>query len=130
MDKKGRNAIVTIGTFRSLAQSVCNGCDLITGEENKLSTEEVLEAGKLTLEDFALCVIDEKEVGVVTFAEMPGKYYWGGTAISNMVRSFCTVSGGEEEARVAYAAEADKVVLTFESVKTKNNQTFTKVTVL
>lgn len=127
---KAKSTNATIGTFRSLAQSICNGCDLITGDENKLSTDDVLAAGVLTIEDFALCTIDDKEVGVVTFVEMQGKYYWGGQAISNMVRAFCTACGGEEEARATYQVEEDKVQVTFESTKTKNNQTFTRVTVL
>lgn len=127
---KVKSTNTTIGTFRSLAQSICNGCDLITGDENKLTTDDVLAAGVLTIEDFALCTIDDKEVGVVTFVERQGKYYWGGQAISNMVRAFCTASGGEEEARAAYRVEEDKVQVTFESTKTKNNQTFTRVTVL
>lgn len=127
---KAKSTNTTIGTFRSLAQSICNGCDLITGDENKLATDDVLAAGVLTIEDFALCTIDDKEVGVVTFVERQGKYYWGGQAISNMVRAFCTASGGEEEARAAYRVEEDKVQVTFESTKTKNNQTFTRVTVL
>lgn len=125
-----KDTIVTVGTFRVLAQSICNGCDLITGEENKLTTDDVLAAGTLTIEDFALCTIDEKEVGVVTFAEKQGKYYWGGKSLSNMVRAFCTASGGEEAARAAYAEETDKVQVTFEKVKTQAKNDFVKVTVL
>lgn len=130
MSKQSKTTPVTIGTFRSIAQSVCNGCDLITGEENKLSTDEVLAAESLTIEDFALCTIDDKEVGVVTFAEMQGKYYWGGKSLSNMVKAFVTASGGEESARAGYAEETDKVQVTFEKVKTQAKNDFVKVTVL
>lgn len=130
MAKVNEKTSATVGTFRSLAQAVCNGCDLITGEENKLSTEDVLAADALTIEDFALCTIDDKEVGVVTFVELQGKYYWGGQAISDMVKAFCTAAGGEEDARAQYQLESEKVKVMFESIKTKNNQTFTKVTVL
>lgn len=130
MSKENKTAHVTINGFRSLAQSICNGCDLITGEENKLSTDDVLEAGTLTIEDFALCTIDEKEVGVVTFAEMQGKYYWGGKSLSNMVKAFVTANGSEESARASYAEEVDKVQVTFEKVKTQAKNDFVKVTVL
>lgn len=119
-----------VGKFRNLAQAACNDCDLITGEENKITTKEVLDAGTLTIEDFALCTIDGKEIGVVTFVEKQGKYYWGGQAVTDMVKAFCTACGGEEEARAQYAAENERVMVSFESVKTKSKMDFTKVTVL
>lgn len=118
------------GMFRVLAQSICNGCDLITGEENKLTTDDVLAAGVLTIADFALCTIDDKEVGVITFAELEGKYYWGGQSVSKMVQAFCTAAGSEEEARSQYQKESDKVQVTFEKTKTQSNNTFVKVNVL
>lgn len=116
--------------FATLAQQVCNGCDLITSEENKLSTGDVIAAGSLTLDDFALCEIDGKQVGVVTFVEMPGKYYWGGLSLTNMVLCFAEVCGSIDDARIEYAAENTKVRLHFEASITKNKQSFTKVTVL
>lgn len=119
-----------MGKFRELAQEVCNGCDLITSEENKLSTDDVVKAGQLTLEDFAVCRIDDKEVGVVTFVEKKDKYYWGGQALTNMVTSFVAACGSEAEARDQYAKEKDKIVMSFEMTKTKNKQDFLKVTVL
>lgn len=128
--KPTETTMEVIGKFRALAQNICNGCDLITSEENKLSTDEVLAAGALTIEDFALCSIDDKEVGVVTFVEMPKKYYWGGQAITAVIKAFCDVAGSEIEARAQYAEEKEKVQVMFESTKTKSNLTFTKVTVL
>lgn len=116
--------------FNELAQEICNGCDLVTSEENKLTTDDVVEAGKLTLEDFATCEIDGKAVGVVTFKEKQGKYYWGGQALTNMVVGFITACGGEADARSQYQDEKEKVVMTFEKTKTKAKNDFLKVTVL
>lgn len=115
--------------FITLAQQVCNGCDLVTTEENKLTTGEVVEAGKLTIEDFASCTIEGKEVGVVTFLEFPGKYYWGGQALSNMVSVFAERYDGMDNARAEYAAQKDKIVVTFDMTTTKNKQSFVRVTV-
>lgn len=116
--------------FKELATEICNGCDLVTTEENKLTTEDVVAASKLTLEDFALCEIEGKPVGVVTFAEKEGKYYWGGQALTNMVSAFVTACGSEAEARAQYQDEKEKVVMTFEKTKTKAKNDFLKVTVL
>lgn len=120
----------TESKFTALAQQVCNGCDLITSEENKLSTGDVIAAGVLTLDDFAICEIEGKRVGVVTFVEMPGRYYWGGLSLTNMVVSFADACGSIDDARIEYAAEKTKVRLQFEASVTKNKQSFTKVTVL
>lgn len=121
-----------MGKFTELAKEVCNGCDLVTGEENKLTTEEVCSCEVLTISDFAVCVIEEKEVGVVTFEEFEGKYYWGGQSLSNMVSAFVQACGGEAEAREQYAKEKakDRIRVKFEMTKTKAKQDFCKVTVL
>lgn len=121
-----------MGKFTELAKEICNGCDLVTGEENKLTTDEVCGYESLTISDFAVCVIDEKEVGVVTFEELPDKYYWGGQSLSNMVCAFLQACGGEAEAREQYAKEKakDKIRVKFEMTKTKSKQDFCKVTVL
>lgn len=118
--------------FRTLGQEICNGCDLITGEENKLSTEEVAALGEVTLDDFSVCTLDGKNVGVVTLKEAEGKYYWGGQALSNMVNAFIEACGSEAEARSQYADEKKKnpVRMRFEMTKTKSKQDFVKVTVL
>lgn len=116
--------------FKVLAQEVCNGCDLVTTEENKLTTDDVVEAGTLTLDDFATCEIEGEKVGVVTFVEMSNKYYWGGKALTNMVTAFINACGSEIEARAQYAKEKEKIKLSFELVKTKAKQDFVKVTVL
>lgn len=116
--------------FKVLAQDICNGCDLVTTEENKLSTDEVVESGTLTLDDFAVCTIDGKMVGVVTFKEKEGKYYWGGQSLTNMVTAFIEACGSEAEARTQYASAKEKVKMEFELTKTKAKQDFVKVTVL
>lgn len=118
--------------FKELAKDVCNGCDLVTGDENKLTTEEVAEAAELTIDDFAVCEIDGDKVGVVTFVEKPNKFYWGGKSLSNMVNAFVQACGSEEEARAQYAETKakDKVKISCELTKTKNKQDFLKVTVL
>lgn len=117
--------------FKQMAQDVCNGCDLVTTEENKLSTDDVVAMKTATLEDFALCTIDGKKVGVVTFVEKKDKYYWGGQALTNMVVAFVDAFAGDETAaRSAYEAEKTKVKLSFEMTKTKAKQDFLKVTVM
>lgn len=118
--------------FREIAQEICNGCDLVTGEENKLKTEDVTAQDQLTLDDFAVCEIDGKKVGVVTFEEFPGKYYWGGMSLSNMVNEFIKACGNEVEARDQYAIEkkTEPIKMHFEIVKTKSKNTFVQVTVL
>lgn len=117
--------------FVSLAKEICNGCDLVTSDENKLSTDDVLAAGILTISDFATCTIDDKKVGVVTFTEMDGKFYWGGQSLTNMVNAFCEACGGEKEARADYAdlPNDQKVRVSFESTTTRNKNTFIAVTV-
>lgn len=123
-----------MANFREMAQETCNGCDLITEEENKLTTEAVLklckDKGHLTLDDFATCTIEGKKVGVVTFVEAQGKYYWGGQSLTNMVCNFVTMFRNESEAREAYEMESQKVEMMFEMTKTKNKQDFLKCTVL
>lgn len=118
--------------FKKIAQEICNGCDLVTTEENKLTSEEVVAAGTLTLNDFSVCEIDGKKVGVVTFIEKPDKYYWGGQSLSNMVNAFITAYDGEQEAREQYASEKKKnpVKMMFEMTKTKSKNDFVKVTIL
>lgn len=121
-------------SFKKFAQENCNGCDLITGDENKLTTDDVVEACKkmdcLTVHDFAQVEIDGDLVGVVTFDEMPDKYYWGGKAITDMVNSLISVFGSEADARKAYASAQDDVIqIVAEATKTKNNRDFTKITV-
>lgn len=118
--------------FNELAKEVCNGCDLITSEENKLTTKDLSDAGVLTLDDFATCEIDGETVGVITLKGMEGKFYWGGKAITNMVVSFISACGGEDEARSKYAEEKKKepVKFTLSITKTKVGRDFTKVTIV
>lgn len=118
-------------SFKSIAKEVCNGCDLVTSEENKLTTEDVVAAGELTLDDFALCVIEDKPVGVVTFKEFPDRYYWGGQSLTNMVVSFIETYETEQAAREAYAKEKvkDPVLMAMSLTKTKKNQDFVQVTI-
>lgn len=119
-------------SFKSIAKEVCNGCDLVTSEENKLSTDDVVAADVLTLDDFALCVIEDKPVGVVTFEEFPERYYWGGQSLTNMVVSFIENYETEQEAREAYAKEKkkDAVRMKISLTKTKKNQDFVQVTIV
>lgn len=118
-------------SFRKIAKEVCNGCDLITSQEAKLTTDEVVAAGKLTLDDFSLCVIEDKSVGVVTFKEFPERYYWGGQSLTNMVTEFIEAYETEQAAREAYASEKkkDAVVMTLTVTKTKKMQDFVQVTI-
>lgn len=121
---------VIVNKFINLAKEVCNGCDLVTGEENKLTTADVIAHDSLTVSDFALCEIDGKEVGVVTFVEEPEKYYWGGQSLTNMVVRLCTACGSEMDARTEYAEESEKIRIKFEATQTKTNRSFTKATVI
>lgn len=118
--------------FKKIAKSVCNGCDLVTGDENKLETKDVCSYERLTVQDFATCVIDEKTVGVVTFEEAENKFYWGGDSLTKTVVALISQFDSEEEAREEYkkAKKSDKIALKFEATKTKNGRDFTKVTVL
>lgn len=116
--------------FKVMAQEACGGSDLITDEENKLSTEDICAADSLTLDDFDLCTIEEKQVGVVTFVEFPGKYYWGGHALSKMINCFAEMCGSIGEARAQYANEREKIVLAFEATKTRSKRDFVRVNVL
>lgn len=116
--------------FKTMAQEACGGSDLITDEENKLTTEDICAADALTLDDFDLCTIEDKQVGVVTFTEFPGKYYWGGHALSKMVNSFAEMCGSIGEARAQYANEKEKIVLAFEATKTRSKRDFVRVVVL
>lgn len=122
-------------SFKQFAQEKCNGCDLITSEDNKLSTEDIVDycakKGNLTIHDFAQVEIEDELVGVVTFDEMPEKYYWGGKAITDMVNNLIEIFGGEKSARAAYAAATnDSIQIKAEKTKTKNNRDFTKITVM
>lgn len=128
METKKTNA--TVNKFITLAKDVCNGCDLVTGEENKLTTADIIAYDFLTVSDFAVCEIDGKEVGVVTFVEEPGKYYWGGQSLTNMVLAICAACESETDARAEYAEEKEKICIKFEAVQTKANRSFTKATVI
>lgn len=121
-------------SFKKFAQDICNGCDLITGDENKLSTDDIIEAckkyGCLSVHDFSQVEIDGDLVGVVTFDELPDKFYWGGKAITDMVNALISVFGNEADARAAYATAQDDIIqIVAEQTKTKNNRDFTKITV-
>lgn len=122
-------------SFKQFAQEKCNGCDLITNDANKLTTDDIAnyckKDGNLTIHDFAQVEIEDELVGVVTFDELPGKFYWGGKAITDMVNNLIEIFGCEKSARAAYAAATnDSIQIKAEKTKTKNNRDFTKITVL
>lgn len=113
-------------TLREKMQKRVNEPEILVGKEKgKLKDIKDME---LTLRDFAILNIVDKETGeidnvpAVIFDEFPDKYFYGGTAFSQLFGSF---DEGDHEVLIE---EGLKIMLT--DAITNDNKPFTKMRVL
>lgn len=118
--------------FRQIAQDTTQLCRLMSGR-TKMDTDEVVEAGVLTITAFDFAPKFDKEghpladpstgeqdvFGVVTFAEHPDRYYSVGTVFTKVCKAWAEQFGGSAEAASVELTKSGGVQVRFSEGKTK-----------
>lgn len=129
--------------FRKSAQSATQLCELMAGRE-KLTTEEVIDAGELTITafDFApkfdqngqpVCdpyTGEHDTFGVVVFKEHPDRYYSVGTVFTKVCKAWAAQFGGSAEAASVELGKSGGVRVRFSDGKTKRGNNLVNVEIL
>ena len=128
--------------FRETAQQATLLCKLMQGRE-KLDTEDVLNQ-ELTITAFDFAPKFDKDgnpmydesngeadmFGVVTFSEMPDKYYCVGTVFTKVCKAWAAGFSGSAEAASSELAKSGGVKVRFELGKTKKGNNLVSVRIL
>lgn len=120
-----------MGKLQEIARNVAGNCKLEVGRE-KIETDEIL-GKELTIRDFEYVEYTDKTTGelisyyVVIFEELPNNFYRAGAQLSEICY---TIATNEEAEKLIDEIHEWGLVVVLEKVKTKDNNNFTKVTVM
>lgn len=129
--------------FRKSAQSATQLCELMAGRE-KLTTEEVIGAGELTITAFDFApkfdqngqpvgdssTGEQDTFGVVVFKEHPDRYYSVGTVFTKVCKAWAEQFGGSAEAASVELTKSGGVKVRFSNGKTKKGNNLVNVEIL
>lgn len=101
-----------------------NAMSVLMQNREKLDTEELLKYDELTLDSVELVANNDGTFySVVTFEELPDRFYFGGKVLTDIVTAIYNVTESETGAPVK-VAEPVKVSCTWE--RSKNKRTYAK----
>lgn len=120
-----------MGRLQDIARKAVGNCKLEVGRE-KIETDKIL-GKELTIRDFEYVEYTDKNTGevisyyVVIFEEYPDNFYRAGLQLSEICYD---IEHDEDAEKMIDEIHEYGLVVVLEKVKTKDNNNFTKVTVM
>ena len=116
--------------FSAKAKECVSGCPLMVNR-TKMTTEEISNkyADGVTLVDFDIIVINGERVPVFVTAEEPNAYFYGGTALLNIVNEWLSDYDGDLTKCAEDFRNSDGLRVQLEYKKTRTGKNFVNVIV-
>lgn len=109
-------------SLKDILREQTSGISPLVVNRKKLETDDIVNMEQLTLSSVDLVTMEDEEYAVVVFAEIPDGFYFGGTVLTDIVKTIYKFYG--EDGKMSLDVSDDDITLECEVCKSKNKRKY------